>query len=101
MTFIRRFQLRNRHNLIREAGEIAESQEKDKKRFVLILKLLLVPIFAVLKTIKMLLLIPVYVCVGIGSAFEYLAELLDDLYHVLEDSIFLVLKKIMKVKTNR
>ena len=101
MTFIRRFQSRNRHNLIREAGEISKSQEKDKKRFVLILKVLLVPIFAILKTIKMLLLIPVYACVGIGSVFEYLAELFDDLYHVLEDSIFLVLKKIMKVKTDQ
>lgn len=95
MTFIRDFQVRNRSEILREAYKIADSSDRDKKRFVLLMKIILMPIYISLKLVKLILLIPMYLCVMVGSVFEYLVEITDDINLLAQDFVFLLSRKVM------
>lgn len=101
MTFIRRFQVKNRNDLLLKAGEIAKSKDKDNERFVTALKVTLLPIWVTSKAIQWGFKIPMYICIGIGTAFEYLDEATEDIYHISEDGIFLTLYKFMKTREDK
>lgn len=100
MTFIRDFQVRNRSEILREADKIDDSSDRDKKRFVLMMKVILMPIYLLLKLVKFILLLPMYLCVLVGSVFEYLVEITDDINLLAQDFVFLCALKITGIRSD-
>lgn len=97
MTFIRKYQLKNRSELIKQARRLGELQTKKAKRFQTIIKIILFPAFLFQWITPFILELPIIFMGTVANGLDYISELIKDSYRLLEDKVFLGLYKLMKM----